>query len=464
MRSATHSAACGYACLVGGIGADDWDGWRRPSARCRIFILLAIEIAQGSRCLSLASVHAQHLAGDPAGIVRGEEQHGMGDVLGRAQALQRDRLDEALLPLLAIGLPLPLRRRIGADEAGRDIVDGDAPGAELMGELARQADLRRLGRGIGLDAGQADAEAGAAGDVDDAAATCRASCRAPPPATVEGAGHIDVEDGLPFRRRDLLQRPADLAEHAAGIVDQDIDWPASRSASATKASHLLGGRRHRRGRAAQVCAAQRAASPPAHRPVMSQAQTRAPRVARRPGRSRGRSLGRAGDDRPSAVEADVHEAAATGSVSAKRVQHCASASGRLPSSIVVDQREQPRGQRRADAVLAPRLDDRAELGIALGLAACARRDRARCRYGSWPSGGCRRPGRRRSDRPAAGDAPARRRAGSKPSKASSLTPSASATAATSRRQRDEDRAGSAAMAKQSAMESSVSAVANSSAP
>src|SRR5262245_45266343 len=106
----------------------------------------------------LASIDAQHLAGDPAGIVRGEEQDRMGDVLGAAETLQRDRVDQAALTFLAIGLPLPLGRRVGADEARRHIVDRDAPGPEFVGELPGQADLRRLGGGVGLDAGQADLE------------------------------------------------------------------------------------------------------------------------------------------------------------------------------------------------------------------------------------------------------------------------------------------------------------------
>src|SRR5690625_7772704 len=41
--------------------------------------------------------------------------------------------------------------------------------AEFMGELPGQADLTGFGGSISLDAGQADPQAGAAGDVDDAA-------------------------------------------------------------------------------------------------------------------------------------------------------------------------------------------------------------------------------------------------------------------------------------------------------
>ena len=72
-------------------------------------------------------------------------------------------------PCGAIAFPLPLGRRIGAHEAGRDRVDGDAELPELVGELPGQSDLARLGRGIGLNAGEADAEPGARRDHHDAA-------------------------------------------------------------------------------------------------------------------------------------------------------------------------------------------------------------------------------------------------------------------------------------------------------
>ena len=165
----------------------------------------------------------QHLAGDPAGIVGREEQHAVGDVVGRAEPLQRDAIDERALALLAVRLPLPLGRRVGAHEARRDVVDGDAPRPELVGELAREADLRRLGRRVGLDAGQADAQPGAARDVDDPPAARRLHARRHGLRAVERAGHVDVEDRLPIPGRHLLERPTDLAEHAAGVVHQDVD-------------------------------------------------------------------------------------------------------------------------------------------------------------------------------------------------------------------------------------------------
>ena len=42
----------------------------------------------------------------------------------------------------------------------------------------------------------------------------------------ERAGEVDVEDGLPLAAADLLDRTPDLSEHAAGVVDQDVDVPS----------------------------------------------------------------------------------------------------------------------------------------------------------------------------------------------------------------------------------------------
>ena len=126
-------------------------------------------------------------------------------------------------PCVAVRLPLPLGRRVRAHEAGRDVVDGDAPRPELVRELPRQSDLRRLRRRVRLNAGEADAEPRAARDVDDAAAARRLHPRRDGLRAVERAGDVDVEDVLPLVRRDLLERAADLAEHAAGVVHENVD-------------------------------------------------------------------------------------------------------------------------------------------------------------------------------------------------------------------------------------------------
>src|SRR5919197_2249711 len=93
----------------------------------------------------------------------------MGDVLWLAEPTHGDPLVHRLLTLRPIGLPLPLVIRACAQKARRHGVHGNAARPELVCQLAHEAELRRLGRGIRLDAGQADPETGAASDHDNAA-------------------------------------------------------------------------------------------------------------------------------------------------------------------------------------------------------------------------------------------------------------------------------------------------------
>src|SRR3989337_1843313 len=105
----------------------------------------------------MAAIDREHLACDPRGLLRDEEEDA-----------GRDGLGGGALPVLAVARPLPDRGRVREDEPGRDAVDRDPVRAELPRRLAREADLAGLRARVGLDAGQADAPAGARGDVDDA--------------------------------------------------------------------------------------------------------------------------------------------------------------------------------------------------------------------------------------------------------------------------------------------------------
>src|ERR1043165_7825290 len=109
------------------------------------------------------------LPGDPASVGRGEEQHAVGDVFRSAEPFQRDVLNELALAFGPVRLPLLLGRRVRAHEARRDVVDRNSPRTELVRELPREPDLRRLGGRVRLDARETDAAPGAARDVDDAA-------------------------------------------------------------------------------------------------------------------------------------------------------------------------------------------------------------------------------------------------------------------------------------------------------
>src|SRR5689334_25117682 len=113
------------------------------------------------------TVDRQYLASDPPSIVGREEQHAVRDVLGCTESLERDPLDQRALAFLAVRLPLTLGRRIRAHESRRDVVDRDVPRPELVRELARQPDLRRLRRSVRLNSRETDPQSRATRDVDD---------------------------------------------------------------------------------------------------------------------------------------------------------------------------------------------------------------------------------------------------------------------------------------------------------
>ena len=127
------------------------------------------------------------------------------DVFGTTQPSQRDSLDESLLPVLTVALPLLLGRRVGPHESRRDAVHGDAKRPEHVGHLACEPDLAGLGARIRLDTGQADAPPGAGRDVHDRArarglhaghhGTCAQEC----------AGQVGVDDRAPLVIADLIE-------------------------------------------------------------------------------------------------------------------------------------------------------------------------------------------------------------------------------------------------------------------
>ena len=93
-------------------------------------------------------------------MTAGEKQHGGADVAAPTQSAHGDALQQTLLARVTESLPLPFGVGVGTDKARRHAVDGDAEGSELVGQLPNQADLPRLGAGVGLDPGQADTQAG----------------------------------------------------------------------------------------------------------------------------------------------------------------------------------------------------------------------------------------------------------------------------------------------------------------
>ena len=141
----------------------------------------------------------------------------------RAQPLQRDAVDERRWPSSPY------------DSHWRSVVglERTKPGAMLFTVMPQGPSswaswrvrpiCAALADAYAWMPGEADAEPGAARDVDDAAGARRLHARRHGLGAVERAGHVDVEDDLPLLRRDLLERAAHLSEHAAGVVHQDVD-------------------------------------------------------------------------------------------------------------------------------------------------------------------------------------------------------------------------------------------------
>src|SRR6266542_945316 len=86
------------------------------------------------------------LAGQPAGVVRGEEHGDGGDVADLAAATERSLFDRLLFPFRADDPGT--RRAFGLDHARVDRVDTDLPRPEFLGEHAGDSVHRGFGAGV----------------------------------------------------------------------------------------------------------------------------------------------------------------------------------------------------------------------------------------------------------------------------------------------------------------------------
>src|SRR4051794_2685732 len=86
------------------------------------------------------------LAGEPAGVGRGQEHGDRGDVADLARTAERGLLDQ--LPLEVRADEPAGHRALGLDHPRVDRVDADAPRAEFLGEHAGDRVDRALGAGV----------------------------------------------------------------------------------------------------------------------------------------------------------------------------------------------------------------------------------------------------------------------------------------------------------------------------
>src|SRR5476649_408938 len=93
-----------------------------------------------------AAVDVQLRTSDVTSLARGQERHRLCDLLGLAEAIQRDLLQQR--GLLGLGQHVG---HVGLDETGRDAVDGDVAAAQFACQRARHArDAGLGGRIVGL--------------------------------------------------------------------------------------------------------------------------------------------------------------------------------------------------------------------------------------------------------------------------------------------------------------------------
>src|SRR5437773_1748908 len=177
---------------------------------------LALGIAIPPRRGARAAVHGERDAGHVAGQVRGEEDGGAGDVLGHAGAPERH--EEAMAR--ALGLAEHLREPFRETDIGRDRVDADRVRRQLERHRLREADDRRLARGVERVAGRRPLALDRH-DVDDApAASPRDHARRDRARAVQHRLQVGAHEGVPALLAGLQEGGAKRPAH---VVDQHVD-------------------------------------------------------------------------------------------------------------------------------------------------------------------------------------------------------------------------------------------------
>ena len=173
----------------------------------------------------VAAADGDALAGDVVGEVGDQEFDDFGAVFGHAQAAEGDILQQAVAHFGAVAA---LGDGAGGEhKAGRNTVDMDVVRAQFGGEDAGVVDHAGFGDFVGHAAAVASApEAGLGCDVDDLAAARGLHIGRGGLAAEDCAGQVDVEDvAVVIGRRGGGAMVGRGMEHAAGVVDEDVDPP-----------------------------------------------------------------------------------------------------------------------------------------------------------------------------------------------------------------------------------------------
>src|SRR5207245_11323041 len=109
---------------------------------------LAVSAIAASGAEQLAAVDGDGLAGHPAGQRRGKEQRDVGDLLGPAEAAERDALEDPVIENRIAGLAGVPDAARKLDRARGDAVGADALAGEQPGLRAGVVDRGRLGGAV----------------------------------------------------------------------------------------------------------------------------------------------------------------------------------------------------------------------------------------------------------------------------------------------------------------------------
>src|SRR6185369_16949099 len=125
-----------------------WLGGDSASGRAFVSRTSVCPTNDGRRAERLAPAgHGERVAGDVARLVGGEEEHGVGDLEGLAEAAQRGHVIGAVLHRL-VQPSQPGPEPLGVDRARRHRVHVDAMLGQLEGDVPHEAVHARLGGGV----------------------------------------------------------------------------------------------------------------------------------------------------------------------------------------------------------------------------------------------------------------------------------------------------------------------------